>query len=281
MTDEALLINERQIAVPGETIAKGMGFLPGAGTFREGDCVVAGRLGMVDTEGKVIKLLPLSGKYLPRLNDKVIGKVIDVLLSGWRLDIAGPYSAVLSLKDATAEFIARGADLTQYYALGDCVVCKISNVTSQKLIDVTMRGPGLRKISGGRTIAVSAMKVPRIIGKEGSMVSMIKTATGCDIHVGQNGLVWLNGQPQLENIAVEAIRMIEDQAHLPGLTERVKKFLADRTAGMEIPAAPAEPVESAPRERFDREERRPFRDGDRRGPPRGRGGFRGERRRED
>jgi len=81
--------------------------------------------------------------------------------------------------------------LTKYFDIGDYVMAKIINVTSQKLVDVTMKGPGLRKLKGGRIIQVNPYKVPRIIGKAGSMVTMIKDATGCRILVGQNGLVWI------------------------------------------------------------------------------------------
>jgi exosome complex RNA-binding protein Rrp4 len=60
-------------------------------------------------------------------------------------DINCPYSAVLPLKDASFDFIAKGADLTRYFNLEDYVMIKITNVTSQNLIDVTAKGPGLKK----------------------------------------------------------------------------------------------------------------------------------------
>ena len=133
------------------------------------------------------------------------------------------------MKDATSEYIEKGADLTKYYDLGDYVVCKIVNVTSQKLVDVAMRGPGLKKLQGGRIIEVNANKVPRIIGKAGSMVSMIKEATNCQIVVGQNGLVWIDGEPEMELITVNTIRKIEEGSHLTGLTDKIKEYLEKET----------------------------------------------------
>ncbi len=222
---EQILAKDKEIVVPGEHIAEGMNFLPGEGTYRQDDKIIANRLGMLSVDGKVIKLISLSGAYSPKIKDKVIAKVIDVLMTGWRVDISSPYSAVMTLKEATSEFIPRGADLTQYYALDDYMVCQIINVTSQKLVDVSMKGPGLRKLRGGRIVKVSPRKVPRIIGKDGSMVSMIKEATKCNIIVGQNGLVWIDGEPEQEVTTVQAIRKIEKEAHLPGLTERIAEFL--------------------------------------------------------
>ena len=232
-----LSVQDKEIVVPGQELASGMSFLPGPGTYRDETAIRAQRLGMVSIEGKVIKLIALSGKYLPKFKDKVIGKVIDVLLTGWRIEINSPYSAVMTLKDATSDFIQRGADLTQYYALGDYVMCQIVNVTSQKLIDVSMKAPGLRKLRGGRIIEVSPQKVPRIIGKDGSMVGMIKQATKCDIAVGQNGLVWLSGEPEGEVIASEAIKIIQEEAHLGGLTNRMAAWLKEKTGVQATPVA--------------------------------------------
>mgnify|MGYP001563271058 CR=1 FL=1 len=220
-----IIAKDKEISVPGETLATGMDLLPGAGTYRDGEKIIANRLGLVTIEGRTIKLIPLSGRYVPKTGDVIICKVIDVGFAGWRLDTNSAYSAMLSMKDATSDFIARGANLTQYYDLGDYIVCKIINVTSQKLIDVTMKGPGLRKLKGGRIIEVDPNKVPRIIGKQGSMVMMIKEAAKCNISVGQNGLIWIDGEPINELLAIQAISKIEKESHLSGLTDKIKEFL--------------------------------------------------------
>lgn len=228
---DQLLVKDKEIVVPGERIAKGLEHLPGPGTARADDFIVAQKLGMLRIDGKVAKLIPLNGPYNPKVRDKIIGKVSDVLMSGWRLDINCAYSAVLSMKDATSEFIPRGANLTKYYDLNDWVYCQVTNVTSQKLVDVSMKGPGLRKLEGGRFIKVSPFKVPRVIGKEGSMVTMIKQATNCNIVVGQNGVIWIKGEPENEVVAVEAIEKIDREAHLGGLTDSIDKWLKKRTSG--------------------------------------------------
>jgi len=224
---------DKEVVVPGETLAEGMEFLPSYGTYREGEKIIASRLGLLYIDGKVLKLVPLSGVYHPKRGDTIIGPVTEVLLSGWRIDTNSAYSAVLNMKDATSEFIARGANLTKYFAIGDYVMAKITNVTSQNLVDLTMKGPGLRKLKGGRIINVNANKVPRIIGKQGSMVSMIKTQTNCRILVGQNGIVWIQGEdPAKELLAVETIRKIEAEAHIPGLTDNIKSFLEAHKDGI-------------------------------------------------
>ena len=88
-----------------------------------------------------------------------------------------------------------------------------------------MKEPGLCKIAGGRLIRVNNQKVPRIIGKQGSMISMIKKKTNCEITVGQNGIIWVKGSPEGELMAVRAIKQIELKSHQEGLTEKMEKFL--------------------------------------------------------
>jgi exosome complex component RRP4 len=225
-----LLVKDKDIAVPGEALAEGMDYLPGNGTYREGDNIHAARLGLVNVDGRAIKIVPLTGRYLPKRGDTIIVKVQEIVMSGWILDTNSAYTAMLNMKDATSEFIQKGSDLTQYFSFGDYIICKIVNVTTQMLIDVTTKGPGLRKLRGGRVIKVNTNKVPRIIGKKGSMVSMIKQATGSRIIVGQNGVIWLEGEdPKMELLAVETINKIAEESHIAGLTDRIKEFLEQQT----------------------------------------------------
>jgi len=221
-----LLVQDKQIVVPGEELATGMDFVPGRGTYRNQDKIVASVVGLVNVVGRTVQIINLSGNYMPKEGDTIIGEIIDIALFGWRVDTNSAYSAMLSMKDATSEYIEKGADLTQYFSFGDFIVTKISQVSTQKLVDLSMKGPGLRKLIGGRIVKVNPSKVPRIIGKQGSMVGMIKDATGCKIIVGQNGLVWLEGSVEGEMLTVDVIRKIETEAHISGLTDRIKEYLA-------------------------------------------------------
>jgi exosome complex component RRP4 len=220
-----ILVKEREIVIPGQALAQGMDYLPGDNTYRENDKIFSKVLGLTALPGRVIKITPLGGPYLPRVGDKIIGRVKDITMSGWRVNTGTAYSAMLNMKDATSRFIKNNEDLTQILAIGDFCVVKITKVTSQLLIDLSMRDPDLHKISGGRVVRINSQKVPRVIGKQGSMIQLIKSKTGCEITVGQNGLVWLKGTPQGERQAAAAVNLIEEQSHLSGLTDKIQKFL--------------------------------------------------------
>ncbi|MBT3298139.1 RNA-binding protein [archaeon] len=225
-----ILVENKTVVIPGEILAKGMDYLPGENTYREGEQIFSKSVGLTSISGRVIKVTSLSGPYKPKDGDKIICKVFDITLSGWRLKTNTAYNAMLNVKDATRRFVRKDEDLTKIIDVNDYIVAKVIRVTSQKLIDLSMNDPDLFKINGGRIIKINSQKVPRVIGKQGSMVSMIKKFTNCDITVGQNGLIFVrkrdNGN---ECLAEKAIKLVEKEAHIGGLTERVETFLKSET----------------------------------------------------
>ncbi len=240
-----ITVEERAVVVPGEVLAEGMDFLPGDNTYRESDKIRAKILGLVAIAGRVLKVMPLAGPYVPKIEDKIVGRVTDITMSGWRVDTNTAYSAMLNVKDATTRFIKKEEDLSKIIGIGDFLVVKIINVTSQNLIDLTMREPGLRKVTEGRVIKINPQKVPRVIGKKASMITLLRERTGCDITIGQNGLVWIKGTAEGELLAEKAIKLIEEKSHTDGLTERMEKFLGGKAIPRETPAdTSAEPEEA-------------------------------------
>tara|TARA_Y100000310_G_scaffold345665_1_gene467964 strand:- start:20365 stop:21096 length:732 start_codon:yes stop_codon:yes gene_type:complete len=224
-TKKSLLIQEKSVVIPGEEIAQGMDYVSSQGTYRDGDKIIASQIGLVNVNGRVIRTIPLRGRYVPKVGDTIIGKVVNMHSNGWSFDIGYANDAFLTLKEGTTDFVERNEDLSKYYDFNDLVVVKIISVNKSKSTDLTTKAPGLRKLIGGRIIQVIPSKVPRIIGKQGSMITMVKDATKCRINIGQNGVVWIQGEPNEEIKAIETIEMIEKNAHKEGLTDEIKKFL--------------------------------------------------------
>ena len=220
-----ILAKDREIAVTGQILAKGMDYLPGGAAFRENDNLIAGQVGLVNISGKVVRLIPLSGRYVPKVGDLVIGKVIDMSFSNWFVEIGYAYEAALSIRDVP-EYVEKNADLARYYNFDDMIVAQVVKVTKAMKIDLSMKDRGLGKLLGGRFIFITPNKVPRVIGKSGSMVDMIKQATNCRIMVGQNGRIWIKGDN--DSLVVEAIRKVEELAHISGLTDKIDEFLTKR-----------------------------------------------------
>ncbi|MBI2508049.1 KH domain-containing protein [Candidatus Woesearchaeota archaeon] len=221
-----LVIKEKEFVIPGDVIAEGIDYLPAQGVFREGDKLIAEQIGIVHVDNRLIKLIPLTGTYSPKPGDAVIGQVVNISFNGWSVDIGFSNLALLSVRDGSSDFIERKSDLSRYYDFDDFIIAKISNVGKGNLIDLTMKGHGLMKLQGGMIIDVSPSKVPRIIGKQGSMITLLKELSGCKVTVGQNGKVWISGENS-ENV-IEAIRVIEKESHQSGLTEKIEKLLGGK-----------------------------------------------------
>jgi exosome complex component RRP4 len=154
------------------------------------------------------RLVPLEGCYTPKLGDIVIGIVTEVKFAGYTLNIKSPYEGFLSTKDTRDEL-----------KLGNVVVARVKDVDEVKNVDLT----DASRLEGGEILEISSMKVPRVIGKNSSMIRMIQDATRSEIIVGRNGRVWIRGGDSAR--AIEAILKIEREAHTPGLTDRISMLL--------------------------------------------------------
>lgn len=213
---------DRELAIPGDELVKSMDYLPGKNCFREGESIITKRLGLVSVDGRVISIIPLSGVYLPKYGDMVIGTVAEIQSSGWIVDINSLHQAYLPLSGVKEFIDTKRTDLSKVYAIGDVIYSKISLVNGDS-VHLSMQDTRSRKFTSGRVIKMSSAKVPRLIGKQGSMIRLIKDSTGCRINVGQNGAVWIEGAN--DNTVLSAVQLIEKNSHIDGLTDKVSEFL--------------------------------------------------------
>jgi exosome complex component RRP4 len=215
----------RDISIPGEVLGDAKEKRAGYGTFIEDGKIISKFLGIKKDSNDYLSVIPLSGVYVPRSEDRVIGFITDVEKVGWIVDINSPWQAFLPLSEGVDEFIDfKKTDISKFYDVGDVIYAQVGD-TKRGDIQLTMRTPVARKLKGGVTIKITPSKVPRLIGKDGSMINTVKEKTGTMIRVGQNGVVWIFG----ENVekAIKAIKMIDEKAHIIGLTDEITKLLSD------------------------------------------------------
>ncbi|ASJ09878.1 RNA-binding protein [Thermococcus sp. P6] len=226
-----IFVKSRELVVPGTLLAQGP-FKNGKGTFKEGNRIYSTVIGLVDVRGDFIRVIPLEGPYMPEVGDNVLGKIIDVRFSSWDVDIGAPYEASLRIQDAVEERIdITKTDLRKIFDIGDIIYARIKAYNEIKQIDLTTKGMPFRggPLRGGQIVKITPSKVPRLIGRGGSMINMIKTLTNTRIIVGQNGWVWVSGRnEELERLAIEAVLKVDRESHTRGLTDRVKEFLMTR-----------------------------------------------------
>lgn len=218
-----IFVKDKEIVVPGDVLADEE-YHAGRGTFREKNSILSSLVGLVAIRDKKISVIPLQSKYIPKRGDVVIGKITDIRFSMWNLDINSPYSGFLPASDV---FGKEKRELSRTFNVGDVLFLRVVDVDEVKKVKLGLKGRGLGKFRGGILINITPTKVPRLIGKKGSMINMIKNETQCDVVVGQNGVVWVKGEPEMERVAERVIRMIEEQSHTSGLTDRVRNMLLE------------------------------------------------------
>jgi exosome complex component RRP4 len=223
-----ILLEKRQLVVPGDLIAEG-DYIAGDNTYKEKDKIFASRVGIVEYETKRVDVVALKSFYIPRMGDIVIGTITEVGFNGWMVDINSPYPALLRASDVLSRpFKPQKDDLPQVLDAGDLVVAKIVSYDRTHDPQLTVAEPGLGKITRGQILRVTPTKVPRIIGRKGSMISTIKQETGCNIILGVNGVVLITGKTlEDEQLAMMALQKIEAESHTTGLTDRITQMLKE------------------------------------------------------
>lgn len=225
-------VEERELVVPGQLVAEG-DYILGEGVFRDRDNIRSSQVGLIDKRGEKVRTIPLEGRYIPKSNDKVLGIVMDDYYAGWMLDINAPYEGNLSVSSLKQRKVdLNKEDIGKILDVGDVVETKIQDVDELMNIKLEVTDDERGKIGGGRLIEISPSKIPRVIGRKGSMISILQKIGGCNLSVGQNGriMIWGDNKRQINRV-VEAVLMIEREAHISGLTDRVREFLEKSPKG--------------------------------------------------
>lgn len=168
--------------------------------------------GLARKNPKRAGVIPFSGAYVPKEGDFVVGMVTRDLGSVYFVDLLSPYYGILRSDDRRKPLEVE---------IGDVVNAKIASV--DEVHEPQLIRPW--KLEGGVVIEVNPKKVPRIIGKQKSMLNLLRDKSRCKINVGQNGLIWIKGANTQK--VIDTIRLIEEQAHTSGLTDRITQRLTE------------------------------------------------------
>ncbi len=199
----------RHFVFPGEMILNSPSELNY--TYIKDDKTYSKILGLFDESSN--SLIPLKSIWQPRLNDKVIGVISSKGRNGsYDLEI-NQYIKGILLTDRR--------DRQRYY-IGDIVEGTVKEIERRKT--VILEKPMLLK--NGILMEINTAKIPRLMGKENTMINELTDLTDTKIAVGKNGYVWIMGENK--NRAIEAILRIDREAHVSGLTNRIKDMLENK-----------------------------------------------------
>lgn len=198
---------QRKVVVPGELVTEEKKRIGSHVFIRDGK-IFSDVLGLVDETEETASVVPLEGKYMPKQHDIIVGVVTSEKFGGYTIDINSVWESYLS-NDKIRERLRRG------------------NIISAKVVDVNELHEAvldnIRVFYGGELLDISPVKVPRVIGKNGSMLDVLRKGTGSSLIVGRNGWIWAKGTNSL--LLKKSLKKIEDEAHKSNLTTKMAEFL--------------------------------------------------------
>ncbi|MCD6275049.1 MAG: RNA-binding protein [Candidatus Aenigmarchaeota archaeon] len=174
----------------------------------------------IKREGYRISVIPFNQSYKPKRGDKIIGKIKDFNYPFFIIDIEAPNPAYLHLMDIS-RYNTRQEQIMKIYKPGLWIYSEVSELSDRVRLSMKFRESKI--LSGGRIAYISPSKVPRVVGKGGSMIKMIQDKTKCKVLIGQNGIVWINGDNT--GLVIKIIQKIDKEAHISGLTDRVSQLI--------------------------------------------------------
>lgn len=221
--------DKKRYVIPGDVITTGP-YRPDQNVTLDGNRIIATVIGISEISDDGVRVIPLTGMYIPKSSDLVIGKVVSHTSLSWEVDINSCYVGILPAADVFGrDFSAHADELTSKLDKGDLIAARIVNFDRTRDPLITIADRELGKIESGTLIKISPSKVPRLIGKRGSMIQTVEMATHAVITIGQNGLIVVSCDDSNGLLkAIKAIRMIEEEAHMTNLTDKVKEMLESR-----------------------------------------------------
>jgi exosome complex component RRP4 len=207
----------KRVVVPGELVSQERKRL-GSNVFVSDGKIYSKVLGITEDADEKASVVPLEGKYFPQQEDMVIGVVTRVIFAGYNVN----------LNSFVDSFIPRSA-MRDELKVGDLVSSKIAYVN--ELREAELGFP--RRMFGGEVIEVSPVRTPRLIGKNGSMLELLKQGTGAEIIIGKNGRVWArNGNLELLR---KVVNFVIDNAYKSNLTNSVEAFFKAEGIQVSVP----------------------------------------------
>ena len=193
----------------------------------EGKKIISTTIGLSSVFNDSVKVIPLTGIYIPRIDDLVVGIIKTISGNSWFADINSCYQGMLLGQDVFGRgSYPTASEMKERLDKGDIIYAKIANSDRQREPLISIADQSLGKIDSGELVKISPTKIPRLIGKHGSMIQSIESSTNATITVGQNGLIVVSCDETNGLLkALAAIRMVDEQAHLVNLTDKVKKML--------------------------------------------------------
>jgi len=193
----------------------------------DGKRIISTAIGLTDVSDDSVRVISLTGVYIPKVDDLVIGTIQYIFGNSWFADINSCYQGMLLGQDV----FGRGSypttsEMKDRLDKGDIIYARIANSDRQREPLISIADRNLGKIDSGELVKISPTKIPRLIGKHGSMIQTIEGSTNATITVGQNGLIILkcDNSAGLKK-AIASVKMIGMIQYEVNIEDKIQNIL--------------------------------------------------------
>lgn len=198
----------RNFAIPGQTVTSETQWMRGHGTYNTATStnITATLAGNVIITNKLLSVTPMRARYMPEIGDLIVGRIVEVGKSQWRVDVAAPLLAKLPLSSINLpggilrrRTTADELQMRQFFQEGDLLVAEVQSIGgSDGVATLHTRSLKYGKLRNGMFLSVhgtgggggvvrSRRQVFTIsAGVTGSASSQV------DVILGVNGYIWLS-----------------------------------------------------------------------------------------
>ncbi len=223
--------HEKKIVMPGSVLDRNIRLKASDYIVKSyGRGLVSTLVGVIQRSKDGIELIPYKCVYKPKKGDYVIGAVVGYAPNGWIIDIGSYTKAFLPAADVmNHKFDPKKDELSKYLSVGDIVGIKIQEARRIGYLPATIKGSDkdkkYGKIEDYYIIKVSTTKLPRIIGRKGSMIKLIKQKIDGELIIAQNGVILYKGSYENYILLKKIINLIVAKTFASGLTDAVAEIL--------------------------------------------------------
>ncbi|KAK2076015.1 hypothetical protein QBZ16_001351 [Prototheca wickerhamii] len=195
--------------------------LPAEGTVRVGGGVHQSGESLVATKAGVVRRGPSGAlwvsaaqhRYIPSVNDAVVGVITQRHSENYTVDIFGPWPALLP--SLAFEGVARRN--RPNLKIGDVVYCRVEEAARDvdpmlTCVDATGKAAGFGPLQGGTLFSVSTQHARRLSAGP-AFLGVLGRTLKFEMAVGANGRVWVNAAAEAVIALVQ--RLCRDTEGVP------------------------------------------------------------------
>ena len=197
----------KRIVIPGELITDQRKKV-GENVYIHENQIHSSVLGLLNETDDFVSIVPLNGPYIPQENDPVVCVVRNVTANGYIIDV-----------NSHSDCFFPKSMITRELKIGQMLFARVKGVDGVEVSELD----NINILPDGLIYPVSSVKIPRIIGKNDSMLNILKKYTSSNILVGRNGWIWYVSKNGI--LLEKALSLIVDNSQKSNLTNTIEEYL--------------------------------------------------------